>query len=105
MRKYATNEGLRAALQRILAKQGYDISKLYKGRVVWRSTYGLSFSTDIHFSLEEPTKNAIKISMNVTHSHQAEYDMTEIFQFLLKEGFNVYMERNSIVAVHHSNAF
>ncbi|HDR8302800.1 TPA: hypothetical protein QC153_002160 [Bacillus cereus] len=105
MKRYETNEGLRAGLKRLLAKQGYEISKLYKGRVVWRSTYGLSFSTDIHMSLEAPTKKAIKISMSVDHPHQAEYDMTEIFQFLLKEGFNVYMERNSIVAVHHTNAF
>ena len=105
MKPYTTNEGLRSALKRLLAKEGYEISKLYKGRVVWRSTYGLSFSTDIHMSSDEPTKNAIKISMNVHSPYEVEYNMVEIFKFLLEKGFKVYMERNSIIVVHHTNAF
>lgn len=105
MKPYTTNEGLRSALKRLLAKEGYEISKLYKGRVVWRSTYGLSFSTDIHMSMEEPTKNAIKISMSVSSPYEVEYNMIEIFKFLLEKGFKVYMERNSIIVVHHTNAF
>ncbi|HEF5065759.1 hypothetical protein [Bacillus paramobilis] len=105
MKSYTTNEGLKAALKRLLQKQGFKISKLYKGRVVWRSTYGLSFSKDIHMSMEEPAKNAVRIDMSVSSPYEVEYNMIEIFKFLLEEGFKVYMQRNSIIVVHHTNAF
>lgn len=92
---YLTCRGFAMGLSAMLKKQGYEISKWYKGRVVWHATTGLELKIDI-FTGDDELQNAVKIEYNKNSKFEKNIDMDEVLSFIKSLGLVAYMSNESI---------